>query len=496
MPLIPFGEWGPDLPAHLNDGLAFLKNALPGPRGYCSFKGLTTTTDALAARCRGMYSTIDSSRSAFNFAGDETKLYLLASNAWGDVSQVGNYSLGTNELWDFTEYGDLVIACGHGEDPQSYEIGVSALFADLSATAPQGRHCATVRDSVVLGNVFDAGDGAQPNRVAWGPIGNPAGVWTPSLATLAGHQNLEGEGGGEVQAIQGGEFGIVLSEWSIWRMTFVGPPLIFQFDEIETRQGTFAPRSVVKYRDVVYYLGQDGFFRTSGSGASQSIGQNRIDDFVLSDLSPDTKSTVISAVDNFNKRVNWIYPSSGSSNGIPDKLVSYDVVNDRWGNAEIDLEYIGYLRSEGLDMDTDMAALYPNLDLAPHPMDSPLYGSQTIGFAGFDNSHKAGYFTGPGLDAEFITGQHQLVPGKRALLQNMRPILDSTTATTIECNVAGKAATHDATGFQPVDTAVDDEGDCPILEPGRYFRFKQKLTGDWDHAMGIDVDQWSEDGDR
>jgi hypothetical protein len=44
-----------------------------------------------------------------------------------------------------------------------------------------------------------------------------------------------------VQKVVGGEYGLVFQERAVWKMTYIGSPVIFQFDLIERSRGAFAP---------------------------------------------------------------------------------------------------------------------------------------------------------------------------------------------------------------------------------------------------------------
>lgn len=489
MPLIPFGAWTPDLPAHQNEGVTDLENCIPQARGYRGMPTLVPTTNALTGRCLGMWSAIDTAGNAYNFAADATDLYKRASNVWEVASSAtAAYSVADKTTWCMTQFANDVIAVAEAEDPQYFEIGSSSSFATLSATAPQARHCAVVNDFLVMGHIT-----SNPRRVQWSAIRTPRGVWTSSLETLAGSQDLAGHGG-FVQAIVGGHFGVVFQEYAVWRMVGPSVPEKFSFQRIEDEQGTPAPRSVVKKGEVIYYLGQDGWYMTNGAGPSVAIGKNQIDEEFFGDVDITNFAYVVGKADPSEPIIWWIYPSV-NSNGVPDKVLYYDIVNRKWGRGSQDLEWVGLLRADGLTMET-MDAIYTNLDLVPFSLDSPVLAGGRPEMSGFDTAHKSGAFNGSHGAWSIVTGQLQPVPGKRALLQNMRPIIDSATPENIACNVAPKTRTNDDTSFLAADIDVNDEGDCPVLASGRYFRFKAAGTGNMDNAHGIDIDQWSEDGDH
>jgi hypothetical protein len=129
-----------------------------------------------------------------------------------------------------------MIATNGADAPQVVTLGAptSRHSPDLP---PKARHIAVVRDFVVLGNVDDGT--ARPNRVAWSAINNSAD-WAVSASTQSDIQDLQGDGGW-VQKVVGGEYGLVFQERAVWKMTYIGSPVIFQFDLIERSRGALPP---------------------------------------------------------------------------------------------------------------------------------------------------------------------------------------------------------------------------------------------------------------
>jgi hypothetical protein len=66
------------------------------------------------------------------------------------------------------------------------------------------------------------------NEVVWSGINNP-NTWSNTAITQSDNQVVPD--GGEVRGLTGGEFGLVLLERSIQRMSYVGTPFIFQFGQ-------------------------------------------------------------------------------------------------------------------------------------------------------------------------------------------------------------------------------------------------------------------------
>src|SRR5690606_4266544 len=166
------------------------------------------------------------------------------------------------EVWEFTQFGNRVIATNYADAVQYIEIGTGTSndFADLitSTDKPKAKRIATVRDFVVLGFVNDEA-GVTPNRLRWSAINNSAD-FDEDQTTLSDKQDLPE--GGAVQKILGGpEYGIVFQESVIRRMSFVGTPLIFDFSGIiDPSRGTHVPNSVISNVRQHYFWTEEGIF--------------------------------------------------------------------------------------------------------------------------------------------------------------------------------------------------------------------------------------------
>ena len=143
-----------------------------------------------------------------------------------------SYSILKNKLpirdfWAFTQFGANIIATNGADNIQKFEEGVDSAFSDLVTL--KAKYLAVIRDFVVSGYTTESST-VYNQRVKWSGL-NDSSTWTPSQTTQSGFQDIVGTHG-SVQAIVGGEsFGIVFMERAIFRMDYVGTPLIFQFSE-------------------------------------------------------------------------------------------------------------------------------------------------------------------------------------------------------------------------------------------------------------------------
>jgi hypothetical protein len=167
MPLIPFGEYRPDVSDFSGQHTIALANVLPRGDGYGPFPGFTIFTAALPAVCRGFFFARKSDGSVVVFAGTATKLYRLDNTgfSWSDVSKaLGSYSaLPSTDQWQFAQFGNKVIAVQANTVPQVFDLASSTEFADLGGSPPPARYVSVVLRFLVLSGLLN-----DPYRVgAW-----------------------------------------------------------------------------------------------------------------------------------------------------------------------------------------------------------------------------------------------------------------------------------------------------------------------------------------
>jgi hypothetical protein len=475
MAIIPVGDWRPDLPP-LGGGDITAKNVIPHKQSYLKFPSASVVSSgAMTARAQGFYTARDSAANVYNYSGDATKLYQYNSVAatFTDVSRSsgGAYATASEGWWEMAQWGQTVISVNGVDSPQEITLGASN-FTALAGSPPVASHIAVVRDFVVLGNIS-----TFPNRVRWSAINNSQS-WAVSAATQADYQDLQGDGGW-VQRVIGGEYGIVVQEKAIWRMTYVGSPVIFQFDLVDRFRGTPCPQSVVGYGQFVFFLADDGFYAFDGV-KTVPIGNGKVDNFFLNDLQTTYSYRVNAQVDPIRKIVAWAYPGSGSSGGTPNKILLYSWPFEKWSVVEVDTEMLARFVAGGYTLDT-LDTVSSSLDSLPASLDSRIWSGGALSFGSINTDHKIATFSGSAMTATVDTVEVQHFPGQRAEVTSVRPLVDGGTAT-----VAVGARTTQA-GAVSFASAVSPttEGECPVRSNNRYHRYRISTTGDFNHIAGI-----------
>jgi len=484
-----FGEYLPDLPQLNNPGATIAKNVIPEATGYLPLRTLTPVSSALNTRCLGAIAVKDDAANSYNYAGTLTKLYVQAAQTMTSVTNAGgDYVTGADEFWGFVKWGDQVIATNYSDPVQVIDLGGTE-FADLAGSPPQARHIAVIGQFVVLG-FLDEGT-VYPTKVRWSGI-NDETAWTPSAATQSDSQILQSNapsGGGWIMGISGhGDYGLVMQEYTCWRMTYIGSPAVFQFDEILPSIGTPARNSIVDVGDSTFFLGQDGFYEIVGGANVIPIGANKVDRTFLADVDPNYIKNVIGAADPTQKIIMWIYPDITGVQ-IPNKCIIYDYVNKKWSHGEFNCEWIYNGLGVGYTLET-LDDLSADLDLLEASLDSREYTGGALQLAAFNTDHKKSTFSGTALNACVETAEVQVfknqVESRRALVNGVRPLVDGVD-TTLTVQVGQRNKQNEPITYGSVVSPESGTNIAHFRSNARYHRFRVLTSNDFDHALGVEV---------
>src|SRR6202040_4174894 len=89
MPVVPFGEWRPDVNDYEGAHTVDVLNVVPRGDGYGPFQNLLAYTTALPSACRGFFYARKSDGTIAVFAATSTDLYMLNNTdfTWKPVSK-------------------------------------------------------------------------------------------------------------------------------------------------------------------------------------------------------------------------------------------------------------------------------------------------------------------------------------------------------------------------------------------------------------------------
>ena len=479
MPLIPFGEYRPDVSDYAQAFTDQVNNVLPRGDGYGPSSAFAAYSAGLPGTCRGFFKAIKTDGSVAIFAATASKLFQLnnTSQAWTDVSKAGGSysSVSSTDQWQFVQYINFVIAVQANTAPQYFDLTSSTAFADLAGSPPQARYVSVVGSFVVLSGLPN-----NPYRVQWSALGDPTG-WTAGVSS-ASFQDLPD--GGIVRGVAGGEYGNIFQDTAIRRLVYApGSPVIFQIERISDDRGLYAPYSLIRSGDRIFFLAAQGFMTMSPSGYPAPIGKERVDRTFKADVDTGNLQLVLGASDPRYSRVFWAYKSGNGAAGLFDKLLCYDYALDRWSPIALSGEYLGSLSQPGLTLE-NLDSISSSIDLLGPSLDS-FATSVTPEIAAFNASHALGFLRSTNLEATIATSA-QAQPGRRVFVRGFQPITD---AGSVFGSVGMRERLTDTETFTG-ENAMDATGNCPQRASTRYARGRIRIPAgtSWSFALGVEPD--------
>lgn len=240
----------------------------------------------------------------------------------------------TSVDWTLDNWGEVFISCpvyniSDNTGGQIYEWSPTSgsSYASLITQAP------TVNDGVFV---------AMPQRqiIAWGSTFtgiqdqllirwcdvNDFNSWIPLITNQAGSYRIP-KGSRIVCGIQGPQQGLIWTDLGVWAMQYVGPPYVYQFNELGNGCGAIARKAAGSMNGVVYWMGQSQFFRLAGSGVEPI--KCPIWDVIFQDLDTNNLNKIRIAPNSRFGEISWYYPTK-SNGGEINAYVKYNVLLDQW----------------------------------------------------------------------------------------------------------------------------------------------------------------------
>ena len=382
------------------------------------------------------------------------------------------YVTPTNQRWRFTQFGNVLIAANGGNRLQGFNLNSSSTFQDLAADAPQSRYVTVVRDFVVSAYVNSST--VFPYRVQWSALGDESS-WANSATTQADFQDIPD--GGSIVGITGGEYGLVFMDRSIHRMSYIGSPLVFQFDNISRNLGCYEANSIVQYGGTSFFLADDGFYACDGQQVIP-IGNEKVNRYFYSDVDEGILSLMSAAVDPFRKLVIWAYASQSSAT--VNKLLIYNYQTGRWTSGTTNASRVASSSTPSFDLEG--MDVFGNLEQIQSSFDDRVWLGGKMQFAGVKNT-KIVTFSGSNNTAYIETGDIEM-PGTTSAIVLAKPIVDGGSGSV---SLFSRRLLSEQVVFGS-QTAADAENRVSVRGIGRYHRLQLTPTGAWTNAVGLDVE--------
>jgi len=359
-----------------------------------------------------------------------------------------------------------------------FDLTSSTAFSNALGSPPQAAYISVVGQFLVLSGLL-----ATPYRIQWSGLDsfNASTSWTSGV-NLSDFQDFPD--GGIVRGVAGGESGIVFQDQAIRRMSFVpGSPIVFQIDRITQDKGLFAPYSIIRAGERIFFYAGQGFHKIEPGGVPQPIGLERVDRTFLADLDKGNLQLFMGAADPRSSRVYWAYKSVAGTAGTYDKLLGYDFLLNRFFPILMTGEYLLGISQTGLTLE-NLDALAPGGSLDAMTLSLDAYATAVQPEIGqFARTHGLGFFRGASLEAT-IESAEQGTDENRITIRGFRPITDANA-------LFGSASYRDTPSQIPTQGAEivvnARTGRCDIRRDTRYSRFKVRIPAatTWSFFAGV-----------
>ena len=507
MVFIPFPDWKPDMGALNSGALVVATGVLPLAAGYGPWKSFVPYMQALNSQPLGGTISRQDSGQRDVWAGTATQLWRLsrltlgwdnvsqgvggevvldgvdtvtyegAATTYGETAGTGPYSCPPNERWNFVQFGHHLLAHNINDPVQVIDIETGAAFIDLAGSPPRGRYGTVVKDFMVLGNLDD------PHMIHWSGANNIE-QWI--IGENQSDIQVFASTDGPITGLIGGETGFVFQEEAVSRMTYVGPPLVFEIAKIAEKRGCKAPWSIVRAANTVFYLSPEGFAALSAQGESKLIDLGAWSEFFTADAATSFIHQTRGVVDPWRSRVFWLYRSVNCHH-LYDTILCWDYGVNKATICRIELSEAIQAATAGLTLDT-MDHLGPIDALAVSFDDDSLKG-EVPQFAAFNAAYRLGFFSGPNQEAVLETSDIEFARSKRVFVSGLRPQVDAPIS---YMRLGTKALPNAAKVYTPETTPEGSTGICPFRTDTRYASVRLRIPAQeladqgWTRAIGFE----------
>jgi hypothetical protein len=229
--------------------------------------------------------------------------------------------------WTLDNWGSTLISCPLNGPIYRWAPNTGEAVAAVIAGAPSVNEGAFVampqRQVISWATTFDGIK--DPLLIRWSDVEN-YDVWNATITNQAGSYRLP-KGSRIIQCIQGPQQGLIWTDLGCWAMQYVGPPYVYQFNEVGTGCGIIGRKAATSVNGVVYWMGPSQFFRLSGSGVEPI--RCPVWDVVFQDLDTDNLDRIRVAANSRFGEITWYYPTIRNG-GENEGYVKYNFVLDQW----------------------------------------------------------------------------------------------------------------------------------------------------------------------
>lgn len=474
--------FAPDLPPMTEGVITDCENIVPTEKGYKAAEKLVPAIEnnkvsdekvigaALVTRLDNVSRLI---------VGAGGKLIELRGDSWVDQTRdSGDYSSGAENRWRFVQFGNDTLAANQLDVIQ---YSRDNKFEDIPG-APKARIIEAVSGFVMAFGIVDEVEGDMTDMWWCSALYNHLD-WTPDVATNSANGRLI-DSPGEIRAAKKlGNSIVAYKEKSMYLGHFVGPPVIWQWQQIPGEIGAVSHESVVSIDTAHLFISSDDFWYFDGS-RPVSIGAP-VHRWFFENRSPEFAHHTTGYYDRINGLVYWYFVNKNSDSGTLNDCLVYNVITRTWGRILRSINAVVEFKSSGVTYD-QLGDLYSTFDdFTGISYKSPRWFYRGSVTAVIDNQNRLMLADGGGMDSKITTG----IIGDDAYyttLKRVRPrfSVNPRTGLMATSHSSGSGLNMQDSGNAP---AVLHDGKFDTLRSARWHKMMFSFTGNME-ISALDVD--------
>ena len=436
---------------------------------------------------------------------------------WYDITRGpgagGAYSATATENWTSTVMGGVLVMTNGFDEPQYWELisGVPATVQKMQnlnnfTASTECKSMRAFRSFLVALNITSSGIN-YPRVVKWS---TEAGVqttptsWDISSATVdAGEYELADSKGEILDGLPLRDTFMIYKEDSIYSMSYVGTPFIFQFNQLSPSVGALSKNCVAEFDGGHFFLGNGDVYINDGQRI-QSILPHKIRDYIFGEIDGSNFKKSFVVADYGNTEMWACFPTPTSATNQCNKAVVWNWTNKAFTIRDIpDLADIGYGTIPDPNAFTTWAAAIPtwssalgtwtetwsqseNVLVMASPTDTKLYRNASGNRE--DTTDMTSFIERTGIT---MTAQQQPDHSTVKRIKAIWPKMEvSGSDNTVNVYVGTQNSTEEAVSWSDaVAFNPDTQSKVSVRKSGKLYGVKFESTGDFNWRLdGYEVE--------
>lgn len=340
--------YAPDYDPNTEGVLKDVDNIVPTKRGFRTQpEPFEEGLDAVSTTVNSLAVMVDLSGDYRIFVGTTTTIEENTGAGWTDRSGA-TYSCPAGNRWSFAQFGNYTLASNTTDGLQA---STDAAFAAVNG-APASKYIAVSQGFVMAAHTSDK-DGWHCSAY------QDHTDWTEAIATQSTSGRIISGGGITGLKAFGSGF-VIFKNNSMYVGTYVGAPVVFQWDEVPGDVGCPTSNAAVDIGDRLAFLGHDSFYIFDGA-RNTDIGEPLREWFFDSvDVAKLDKTIATYNVRDGN--ITWHVVGDGAND--PSIALVYNIRTGKWGKYKVNIEAAASYYTGGVTYN-ELGTLYTNYNDLP-----------------------------------------------------------------------------------------------------------------------------------